>query len=302
LLDRLLPEGVDGIIAVLKDNCGNVMSFELSSGKAYFLGYEDVHEAEMASYVRTETNIEMYEEILDGLCAHDLSLYPTNKLRATYDTWDAAVYTAIVAGAFSLTAFLLTVYDYMVTRRQDKTMQTALHSRAIVTSLFPESIARQLVNEAHETKKDKNMQKPYLNRTGFENVLSDRGEVNTLEVMKASKHGVQCASLIKYLCYLKQYMLLLMKSPLGFESSRSRRLEIVTLQYVDFLSHVGITPKSWLGLLTNAAKRWSSCSNGLKSSSVRRRQSLGSVLDSIAVLSPPEYSAGIAHVSSSLEM
>jgi class 3 adenylate cyclase len=187
LLDRLLPEGVDGIIAVLKDNCGNVMSFELSSGKAYFLGYEDVHEAEMASYVRTETNIEMYEEILDGLCAHDLSLYPTNKLRATYDTWDAAVYTAIVAGAFSLTAFLLTVYDYMVTRRQDKTMQTALHSRAIVTSLFPESIARQLVNEAHETKKDKNMQKPYLNRTGFENVLSDRGEVNTLEVMKASK-------------------------------------------------------------------------------------------------------------------
>jgi hypothetical protein len=164
-----------------------VMSFELSSGKAYFLGYEDVHEAEMASYVRTETNIEMYEEILDGLCAHDLSLYPTNKLRATYDTRDAGIYTAIVAGAFFLTALLLTGYDYMVTRRQDKTMQTALHSRAIVTSLFPESIARQLVNEAHETKKDKNMQKPYLNRTGFENVLSDRGEVNTLEVMKASK-------------------------------------------------------------------------------------------------------------------
>ena len=178
LLDRLLPEGVDGIIAVLKDNCGNVMSFELSSGKAYFLGYEDVHEAEMASYVRTETNIEMYEEILDGLCAHDLSLYPTNKLRATYDTWDAAVYTAIVAGAFSLTAFLLTVYDYMVTRRQDKTMQTALHSRAIVTSLFPEQIARTLVNEPDRRS----------SITGVENVLrDDSGEVNTSEVAKASK-------------------------------------------------------------------------------------------------------------------
>jgi class 3 adenylate cyclase len=175
LLDRLLPEGVDGITAVLKDNCGGVMSFEVSSGKADFLGYEDLHEAEMASYVRTETNLEMYEEIIDGLCAHDLYLYPTNKLRATHDTRDAAIYTAIVAMAFSLMAMLIMVYDHTVTRRQDKTMQTALRTRAIVTSLFPEKIARELVNE------------PSRNRKGFENVLSDRGEVNITEVTKASK-------------------------------------------------------------------------------------------------------------------
>jgi hypothetical protein len=175
LLDRLLPEGVDGIIAVLKDNCGSVMSFELSSGKAYFLGHEDLHETEMASYIRNETNIEMYEEIIDGLCAHDLYLYPTNKFRATYDTRDARISTAIVAMAFSLMAILLIVYDHTVTRRQDKTMQTALKTRAIVTSLFPETIAKKLVNE------------PQGNRPGFESILSDKGEVNTSEVTKTSK-------------------------------------------------------------------------------------------------------------------
>jgi class 3 adenylate cyclase len=176
LLDRLLPEGVDGIIAVLKDNCGSVMSFELSSGKAFFLGYEDLHEAEMASYVRIEANIEMYEEIIDGLCAHDLYLYPTNKLRATYDTGEAGIYTAIVAMAFSLMAILLMVYNHTVTTRQEKTMQTALRTRAIVTSLFPEKIARTLVNE------------PDRNSKGVGKILSDRGDVNTSEVMnKASK-------------------------------------------------------------------------------------------------------------------
>jgi class 3 adenylate cyclase len=77
--------------------------------------------------------------------------------------------------AFSLMAIIIMVYDHTVTRRQDKTMQTALRTRAIVTSLFSEKIARELVNE------------PYRNRTGFENVLSDRGELNTAEVMKASK-------------------------------------------------------------------------------------------------------------------
>jgi class 3 adenylate cyclase len=152
-----------------------VVSFGLSSGKAKFLGYEDLHEAEMASYVITETNIELYEEIVDGLCVHDLHLYPTNKLRLTHDTGDAGIYTAVVAVAFVLMGVLIMVYDHTVTRRQDKTMQTALRTRAIVTSLFPEKIARELVNE------------PYRNRTDFENVLSDRGEVNTTEVMKASK-------------------------------------------------------------------------------------------------------------------
>ena len=144
LLDRLLPEGADGVIGVFKDNCGNVMSFELSSGKALFLGYVDAHEEEMEEYERSEINIEMYEEITEGLCAHDLYIYPTKKLRARYDSNDTGIFISIIAIAGALVT-LFVIYDYLVTKRQNTTMQTAMRNRAIVKSLFPENIVRRLV-------------------------------------------------------------------------------------------------------------------------------------------------------------
>jgi hypothetical protein len=151
LLDRLLPEGRDGIIAVLSDSCGNIMSFELSSGKAAFLGYEDLHEHEFEEYERYEPNIEMYEdEDVDGLCVHDLRVYPSSKFLQTFKSNIPAIYAGVVAVAFLGIAFLMLVYDCMVNRRQRKTVKVAAGTQAIVTSLFPKEIARQMVQEAVE--------------------------------------------------------------------------------------------------------------------------------------------------------
>jgi hypothetical protein len=151
LLDRLLPEGRDGIIAILSDSCGNTMSFELSSGKAAFLGYEDLHEQAFEDYERYEPNLEMYQdEDVDGLCVHDLRVYPSSKFRQTFDSNAPAIYAGVVAMAFLGTAFLMLVYDWMVNRRQSKTVKVAARTQAIVTSLFPKDIARKLVQEAVE--------------------------------------------------------------------------------------------------------------------------------------------------------
>jgi hypothetical protein len=151
LLDRLLPEGRDGIIAILSDSCGNTMSFELSSGKAAFLGYEDLHEQEFEDYERHVSNLEMYEdEKIEGLCVHGLSVYPTTKFLQTFKSNAPAIYAGVVAMAFLGTAFLMLVYDYMVNRRQSKTVKVAARTQAIVTSLFPKDIARQMVQEAVE--------------------------------------------------------------------------------------------------------------------------------------------------------
>ena len=140
LLDRLLPDGADGdVVAVFKDNCDNVMSFEMSSGKARFLGYDDLHDEDMENYGEVEVNIEMYEDIVEGLCAHDLYIYPTASMRAKYKSNNTGIIIGIVAiSATFLGVFVL--YDYMVKKRQDKTMQTALRNKAIVTSLFPETV------------------------------------------------------------------------------------------------------------------------------------------------------------------
>lgn len=122
LFDRLLPQGKDGIIAVLEDTCGQLMSFELNSGKAEFLGYEDVHETEFDDYERFHENLEMYTEedirkVEDAgleLCRHDLRIYPSSKFRAEYETNDAAIYAGVVGLAFLGTAMLMLLYDFLV--------------------------------------------------------------------------------------------------------------------------------------------------------------------------------------------
>jgi hypothetical protein len=148
LLDRLLPEGTHGIIGVLRDTCGNVMSFELSDSKAKFLGYKDVHESQFDEYERFEPNIEMYKEVVDGLCVHDLHIYPSSNFSKKFISKTPVIYTTVVGMAFVITAVLLAVYDRMVNRRQSKTMMAATRTQAIITSLFPKEFGRKLVQEA----------------------------------------------------------------------------------------------------------------------------------------------------------
>jgi hypothetical protein len=181
LLDRLLPEGRDGIIAVLDDNCRNIMSFELSGGKAEFLGYEDLHEPKFDEYESFEPNIEMYKEDVDGLCAHDLHVYPSSKFRDTFDTSTPYIYAAVVALAFLVTAILLVVYDRMVNRRESKTIKAAARTQAIVASLFPKEIAKKLVQEAVESSSDSKengwTKKHNGGKTGLQGMFTENGKL-----------------------------------------------------------------------------------------------------------------------------
>lgn len=164
LLDRLLPEGRTGVIAVLKDDCNKTLTFEMSSNKARFLGYEDLHEAKYDLYEHVEYNIEMYEERLEGVCTHDLYLYPSTPLEDSYKAAQPILYTAMVALSFFAVFALFVVYDLVVTRRQNKTIMTALSSQAIVRSLFPDQIGKQMITEAQEradARKDKGNRKEF---------------------------------------------------------------------------------------------------------------------------------------------
>jgi hypothetical protein len=148
LLDRILPEGREGLIAVFKDDCGTTMTFEMSSSKAKFLGYADVHEEKYSRYEQIEYNIEMYANRIEGVCTHDLYLYPSTKLEQSYSSTNPVVFTALVACSFAAVFALFILYDFVVTRRQNKTVAAALSSQAIVRSLFPDQVGKQIIEEA----------------------------------------------------------------------------------------------------------------------------------------------------------
>lgn len=85
-LDYILGKGQSGIVGVLKDNCNNILSFELSDRKTTFLGYADMHDKNFDKYERVEYDLEMYGEYFEGSCSHDLYIYPTQKRKQLYET------------------------------------------------------------------------------------------------------------------------------------------------------------------------------------------------------------------------
>ena len=69
----------------------------------------------------------------------------------------------IVVACFFVTTLVFVVYDLMVTRRNDKVMDTAEKTTAIVTSLFPSNVRDRIMEEAaqgaNEKKKERESKK-----------------------------------------------------------------------------------------------------------------------------------------------
>jgi hypothetical protein len=148
LFDRLLPEGSNGIVCVVTDTCGNDITFELNGPRTVYLGPTDAHDPSFDEFgEHFDVEVNDFDNVKD-LCVHTLHIYPSKTFRESYNTNEPKIYTCVVAMAFALTAILLFIYDKMVTRRQDKTMDSALKTSALVVSLFPENVLERVLDDA----------------------------------------------------------------------------------------------------------------------------------------------------------
>jgi hypothetical protein len=198
LLSKLIPAKVQGIVCVIVDTCGNSITYSLNGTKPVFLGYEDIHDPAFNGY-RRSVHLEMYETITEELCVHDLHIYPSNVLRESYETTKPVIYTAVVATAFLVTAMVLFSYDVIVNHRQNKTMQAAMESNALVSSLFPTNIRERIYKEAKHNGTDGGGDSPkpiadffpessvmFADIAGFTAWSSTRGKANEIMVSAAS--------------------------------------------------------------------------------------------------------------------
>jgi hypothetical protein len=152
LLDRDLPEGANGVICVISDTCGNTVSYELDGRLSTFLGPGDWHDSQFDSFQRAAP-LELYNVVGKGSCDHRIFIYPSSKLIASYQTRTPLVNAGVVLLAFLLTSILFGIYDQTVTRRQEKTMKSALRSGALVDKLYPATIRDRVMDGAAETDK-----------------------------------------------------------------------------------------------------------------------------------------------------
>lgn len=150
---NLLLDGVEGIVVVLHDTCGQDFTYRVDGPKAVFLGPGDLHDS-MYDHLEIRTEFapflkHNFSDVQDH-CEYDLKLYPSVEFEAPYRTSKPATYTSIVVVVFLFTASVFVFYDYLVQYRQDKVMATAKRTNAIVTSIFPKNVRDRVMNEAKE--------------------------------------------------------------------------------------------------------------------------------------------------------
>ena len=149
MFSGLLAEGENGVICVVRDTCGMNFSYVLNGKEATFMGVGDLHNTNWDGYEH-EVQLELYEDVPDSICLHDLIIYPSDEFYAIFQTNQAWISTGIVIAAFCMMSLVFILYDYRVTKRQEKTMDSAIRTNKMVASLFPENVRERLMEDADQ--------------------------------------------------------------------------------------------------------------------------------------------------------
>lgn len=156
LLNGPLSAGTEGVLAVLDNNCGDVISFVLSGEEAVFLGAGDYHNTEYECFTQrfefSSTLLESasFVKMNSGYCPYSLRIYPQDELYYDYVTKLPTVYSVIFAVVILFVTFVALSYDCYLHQRMNKIEKAAEASRAIVASLFPENVRDRILGEETE--------------------------------------------------------------------------------------------------------------------------------------------------------
>jgi hypothetical protein len=135
-----------GIVCVIVDNCGTSISFQFDSVGVTFLGHGDLHDPTFDEFKRT-LPLESYETMHEGICRHEIHVYPSSTFQEEYVTKKPGYSACIVAFSFVLMAALILIYDFTVKQRQEKVLKSALRSSNLISSLFPATVRDRLLND-----------------------------------------------------------------------------------------------------------------------------------------------------------
>lgn len=156
------------VLIVLKSQCGaKAFTYRLEGAKATLVSkaedthlqltrYEDMaHTETFAPFAYSmssdnATNVihdEITGEVLCRSNAFTITVYPTEQFEMNYTTDQPLYYTLIVLSIFLFTVLAFFFFDCLVQRRQSTIMNTALRQNALVSSLFPKNIQKQLMED-----------------------------------------------------------------------------------------------------------------------------------------------------------
>jgi Adenylate and Guanylate cyclase catalytic domain len=154
-LQDILPDDTNGILVVFENACVNQFTYEINGANVRYLGAGDHHSPkydhmairkklhELAHNTERKsmyTGAPLHKEY----CPFTISVYPSKTVESAHKTKNPVIFTIVAVLIFAFTSLIFYVYDVTVERRQKKVMQSAVHSSAIVSSLFPSAVRDRL--------------------------------------------------------------------------------------------------------------------------------------------------------------
>jgi hypothetical protein len=89
--------------------------------------------------------------VVNDTCPYYLRLFPSKTMANDYYTNNPALFTACAVLIFAFTSAVFIVYDRLVEKRQKTVMTSAVHTSAIVSSLFPSTVRGRLFEPAGDS-------------------------------------------------------------------------------------------------------------------------------------------------------
>ena len=159
--ENILPPSSRGIVAVLANNANQTFTYQLDGEDVTFLGLGDLHDETFDKYeVSADITTYMAEHAsvrTQGLTAvpltsegvqYFLRVYPSKDMESLFVTNKPVIFAVVVGAVFLFTSIIFVIYNILVERRQQIVVERAVKSSAVVSSLFPEQIKEQIINNS----------------------------------------------------------------------------------------------------------------------------------------------------------
>jgi len=158
--ENSLGDKTNNMIVVVNNTCGETFTINVTENRKAFVIDEkgDTHDEKYNDTSDTVTFAEKYnsqnfveENFQTEICYYNMTMYPTAAFENAERTKKPMVTAVFILMVFLFTSFTFILFDSLVTKRQNKLLNTALRQNAIVNSLFPKNVQRKLMEEADAT-------------------------------------------------------------------------------------------------------------------------------------------------------
>ena len=154
----VLPQNANGLVAVLKNTCGQAFTFMINGPEVVYLGEGDLHDSNYNDMMREVSFTSLINDGIEkgtfkGLpldengCQYSLQVHASGEMEDQYISNMPIVYTCGAVLIFVFTSLVFILYDRLVEHRQRIVEREAQKSGAIVSSLFPAAYKEKLLEE-----------------------------------------------------------------------------------------------------------------------------------------------------------